>query len=73
MKEAEMEKIASLIKRVVNRPQDEASIQEVEKKSYNLRSFPDSLENKKQGHLSPRAPLQEIRNKKSSLNFKSSR
>ena len=30
MKEAEMEQIASLIKQVVSRPQDEASIQEVE-------------------------------------------
>ena len=36
MKEAEMEKIASLIKRVVNRPQDEASIQEVRKEVLQL-------------------------------------
>ena len=36
MKEAEMEKIASLIKRVVNRPHDEASIQEVRKEVLQL-------------------------------------
>ena len=36
MKEAEMEQIASLIKRVVNRPQDEASIQEVRKEVLQL-------------------------------------
>ena len=41
MKEAEMEQIASLIKRVVNRPQDEASIQEVRKEVLQLTShFP---------------------------------
>ena len=36
MKEAEMEQIASLIKRVVNRPQDDASIQEVRKEVLQL-------------------------------------
>jgi glycine hydroxymethyltransferase len=39
MKEAEMEQIASLIKRVVNRPQDEASIQEVRKEVLQLTSY----------------------------------
>ncbi|MFL2876392.1 MAG: ribose 5-phosphate isomerase B [Pontiellaceae bacterium] len=36
MKEAEMEQIASLIKRVVNRPQDDASIKEVRKEVLQL-------------------------------------
>ena len=41
MKEAEMEKIALLIKRVINRPQDEGSIQEVRKEVLQLTShFP---------------------------------
>jgi glycine hydroxymethyltransferase len=36
MKEAEMEQIADLIKRVINRPQDKASIQEVRKEVLQL-------------------------------------
>ena len=36
MKETEMEQIAALIKRVINRPQDEASIQEVRKEVLQL-------------------------------------